>query len=81
MKNMKMNDERKQIDEQVDKLTEDQIDAEQPGAIEEDISLYPLRDPSEDPRWAVRVVWTWVIIGLFLLAFIVTLFILGFWFD
>lgn len=76
-----MNDEKKQLDEQAEKVTEDISNAKQPCPQEKDISLYPLRDPSEDPRWAVRVVWTWVVIGLVLLTFIITLFILGFWFD
>jgi hypothetical protein len=76
-----MNDESKPKEQQADKIKEDTSNTEQPVAPQEGINLYPLRDPSEDPRWAVRVVWTWVIIGLFLLAFIVTLFILGFWFD
>jgi hypothetical protein len=69
------------MNEQAEKVTEDKSDAEQPCPPEENISLYPLRNPSEDPRWAVRVVWTWVVIGLLLLAFIVALSILGYWFD
>jgi len=73
--------ERKRKNEQADKTAAEKSDVEQPGAPEEDTSFYPLRDPSEDPRWAIRVVWTWVAIGLFLLTFIITLFILGFWFD
>lgn len=46
-----------------------------------DETYYPIRKPSEDPGWAVKVVWTWVGIAVFLLLFIITLFILGFWFD
>ena len=76
-----MNDERKPTDEQTDKVTADKILTEQPCTSDEDIISYPLRNPSEDPRWAVRVVWIWVITGLLLLVFIITLFILGFWFD
>ena len=76
-----MNDEIKPTVKQADKVEEEKSDAEQPVTNNEDISLYPLRDPSEDPRWAVRVVWTWVAVGLFLLGFILLLFILGFWFD
>ncbi len=49
--------------------------------IERDLETYPLREPAEDPRWAVRIVWTWVGIALFLLLFLVTLMILGFWYD
>lgn len=47
----------------------------------QDLENYPLRDPTEDPRWAVRIVWTWVGIALFLLLFLSTLIILGFWYD
>lgn len=42
---------------------------------------YPLRDPSEDPRWAVRIVRTWVGLGLFFLGFVITLIILGVFYD
>ncbi len=43
----------------------------------EDEDHYPLRDPSEDARWAVRSVKVWVGIELFLLAFILVLLALG----
>lgn len=52
-----------------------------PDAIEDDLDGYPLRDPAEDPRWALRTVQIWVGIAIFLLLFIITLVILGFWFD
>ena len=42
---------------------------------------YPLRDPSEDPRWAVRIARTWVGLGLFFLGFIITLIFLGVFYD
>ena len=48
-----------------------------PGADAE----YPLRDPSEDPTWAVRIVKTWMGIVIFSIIFIVTLMILGIWYD
>ncbi len=48
---------------------------------EKDLDVYPLRDASEDPRWAVRIVWIWVGMALFLLLFLITLFILGLWYD
>lgn len=76
-----MNNEKKRENGQPDKEATEKNNTEEPGTPEEDITSYPLRDSSEDPRWAVRVVWTWVIIGLLLLTFIITLFILGFWFD
>lgn len=42
---------------------------------------YPLREPEEDPRWAVRTVRTWVGLGLFFLGFIITLIILGVFYE
>jgi hypothetical protein len=56
-------------------------DMQKPESISEDIDLYPLREPSEDPRWAVRTVWLWVSIAVFLLLFIVVLIIAGIWYD
>lgn len=50
-------------------------------AAEQDQERYPLREARDDPRWAVRIVWTWVIVALFLLLFLVTLLILGYWYD
>lgn len=52
-----------------------------PHSLEKGLDVYPLRDPSEDPRWALRTVCTWVCMALFLLLFIVVLIILGLWFD
>lgn len=48
---------------------------------EADLDVYPLREKTEDPRWAVRTVWIWVGIALFSLAFILTLLILGAIYD
>ncbi|MBN1362195.1 MAG: hypothetical protein JW993_16485 [Sedimentisphaerales bacterium] len=48
---------------------------------EDAAAVYPLRPASEDPRWAVGVVWTWVSIAVGLLLFLVTLMVLGFWYD
>ncbi len=62
-------------------LAVDESGAQPPDPIEDALDRYPLRDPSEDPRWAVRTVWTWVGMALFLLLFIITLLILGVWFD
>jgi hypothetical protein len=49
--------------------------------LEKDLDVYPLREASEDPRWAVRTVWTWVSIAVFLLLFILTLLVLGLIYD
>jgi hypothetical protein len=69
------------MSEQPENLTVDESDVETVDAIDDHLDGYPLRDPSEDPHWAVRTVWTWVGMALFLLLFIITLLILGFWFD
>ena len=50
-------------------------------AVELELEVYPLRPPGEDPRWALRVVWTWVVIAVLLLVFFVVLFTLGYWID
>jgi len=60
---------------------EDENFEEQNDTPDIDIEKYPLRNASEDPRWALWVVLIWVGIALFLLIFISTLMILGFWFD
>lgn len=46
-------------------------------AAEEAAEAYPLRNPGEDPRWAVRTVVIWVGFALVSLAFILVLLILG----
>ena len=73
--------EDKRMSEQTQNLTVDESDVYPPDAIEDDLDGYPLRDPAEDPRWALRTVQIWVGIAIFLLLFIITLVILGFWFD
>lgn len=42
---------------------------------------YPLRDKSEDPRYALIIVWIWLILGNGLFLFFIALTILGFWYD
>jgi len=69
------------MSEQIEKVTIADGDTQTPDAHEEEIDLYPLREPSEDPRWAVRTVWVWVSIAVFLLLFIIVLLILGLWYD
>ena len=69
------------MNEQIDEVTIDGDDAQTPDAHEEEIEVYPLRGPYEDPRWAVRTVWVWVSIAVFLLLFIIVLLILGLWYD
>jgi hypothetical protein len=48
---------------------------------EEELAVYPLREAAEDPRWAVRVVWTWVGIALASTAFTLALVLLGYFYD
>lgn len=69
------------MNEQNEKVIINDSDVQIPNAIEEGIDVYPLRSPSEDPRWAVRTIWIWVSIALFLLLFIIVLLILGIWYD
>lgn len=69
------------MNEEIDKVSVDDSDSPVPELLEESPEPYPLRDSSEDPRWAVRVIWTWVSIAVFLLLFFVVLLILGLWYD
>jgi len=69
------------MSEQGENLTVDESDVQTPDAIEDNLDGYPVREPSEDPRWAVRTVWIWVGMAIFLLLFIITLLVLGLWFD
>ncbi|MFC1822404.1 hypothetical protein ACFL9T_06825 [Thermodesulfobacteriota bacterium] len=48
---------------------------------EQDLDIYPLREASEDPRWAIRTVWIWLVIALSSLTFILTLLVLGAIYD
>jgi hypothetical protein len=66
---------------QAEKNVTDAGNIKEPDEQQKDLDVYPLRDASEDPRWAVRTVWIWVGMALFLLLFLLTLFILGLWFD
>ncbi|MBW8038559.1 MAG: hypothetical protein FVQ85_01005 [Planctomycetes bacterium] len=69
------------MSKQIENITFDDSDAQALEILEEKPEVYPLRDPSEDPRWAVRIIWTWVSIAIFLLLFFVVLLILGIWYD
>ena len=56
-------------------------EAEPERSWEGELDAYPSRDPSEDPRWAVRMVWGWVGFTIFSIAFIVVMLILGAIYD
>ena len=42
---------------------------------------YPLREAGEDPRWAVNTVKGWVWFDLICLVFVVTMLVLGLFYD
>ena len=69
------------MNEQTENIKQSDGDDHTPNTLEESLDVYPLRHPSEDPRWAVRTIWTWVGMAVFLLLFIVVLIILGIWYD
>lgn len=48
---------------------------------EAELDEYPLRPPEEDPKWALRIVQTWIGIALSSAVFVLTLLILGFFYD
>ena len=48
---------------------------------EADLDEYPVRSPSDDPRWAGCIVWTWVVFAVASLIFIIVLIILGVFYD
>ena len=56
-------------------------DREEVSSLEQDLASYPLREPAEDPRWAVRVVQGWLGFALFSLLFTVVLIVLGWFYD
>lgn len=48
---------------------------------EDELVSYPLRQPEEDPSWAVKIVKVWLWIALASGIFILALLILGFFYD
>lgn len=68
------------MDEQATAKAEDAAEAP-PHPLEEGLDVYPVRDASEDPKWAIRTVWVWVGMVLFLLLFFVYLIIAGIFYD
>ena len=69
------------MSDQIDKKTTEESEIQAPNPPDEDLTLYPLREPTEDPRWAVKTVWVWVSIAMFLIIFILVLLIAGLWYD
>lgn len=76
-----MSEQEKDSNVQEDRETSQEVAVEPPYAVEETPDLYPLRPASEDPRWALWVVYIWVVMALLLLAFLVTMLVLGIWYD
>ena len=62
-------------------IKEDVLTESQGPDWESDLDVYPLREKTEDPRWAVRTVWIWVGFALVSIAFILTLLVLGAIYD
>ena len=54
---------------------------EKKASAEADLEIYPLREPSDDPRWAIRVVKIWIGFVIAALIFILTLLVLGAIYD
>ena len=68
----------------VPEAAERESDTEEKGAfpdLEDELDVYPLREPAEDPRWALWIVWPWIGIALGSIAFILVLLILGWYYD
>ena len=42
-----------------------------------DIDSYPVRDKSEDPKWATNIVWIWIGLASFVVVFFMIMMILG----
>ena len=56
-------------------------DTDSASRFEAEMDVYPLRDPSEDPGWAVKMVWTWVGLCSFATLFILWLLVMSFFYD
>jgi hypothetical protein len=69
------------MSEQTENISTSQDEALPPHPLEEGLDVYPLRDRAEDPRWAVRTVWIWVCLAVFLLVSIVVFLVLGLIYD
>ncbi len=48
---------------------------------EKELDVYPLRAPEDDPRWAMWVFWIWSVICVSMLAFLIVLTVLGWFYD
>jgi hypothetical protein len=70
--------EHQKVDESPEETPEEPAPEEPP---EDDEDVWPERNPSEDPRWALWIVWIWVGIALSSIVFILTLLVLGWYYD
>jgi hypothetical protein len=57
------------------------VAAEVVDPVEASLEVYPLREASADPGWAIKTAWVWMSIALVLLIFFLVLLILGIWYD
>ncbi len=48
---------------------------------EEELDVYPLRQPHEDPRWVMWVFWIWIFFCSSMLLFLAVITFLGWYFD
>lgn len=60
---------------------ENTVPTEQAPEWESELDSYPLREKTDDPRWAVRTVWIWTGFALAALTFILVLLVLGALYD
>ena len=51
------------------------------GPVDEELDVYPIRPPEQDPRWAVWIMWIWIGLAVFALVFILVLIVLGFFYG
>ena len=79
-----MNDDSKQENPLLDdseELEEQKEDESKESKTNDDMETYPLRQVSDDPRWAVRIVKIWIGFVIAALIFILTLLVLGAIYD
>jgi type VI protein secretion system component VasF len=81
MSDIDQKSEPKQKDENMKSGPDEMQVEDRQDADEQEEDLYPLRKPSEDPRWAVRTVWIWVSFAVASLLFILIMLFFGIFYD
>ncbi len=69
------------MSDQTEEMATDTQQEEAPTPLEASLEVYPLRDPSEDPGWAIKTVWVWLFVACGLYVFFLVLLVLGIWYD